>query len=630
MSKITFKERFKYSLDNLMSRGPGAIILWLGISTILMVIISAIIIAFIGIVPTESGNISFIEALWQSLMRSIDPGTIGGDDGWPFRFLMLIITIGGIFIVSALIGIISAGFDQKLEQLRKGRSKVLESGHTLILGWSPKVFTIIQQLTIANENQHKPRIVVMSDKDKTEMEEEIKNQVSDTKNSKIICRTGSPMEMIDLEMVNFNTARSIIILPPNNNGFEDIFVIKTVLAIVNNPDRKKDDYHITVEVQEKKNQEVIEMVAKKEVETLLLSEIIARLTVQAVHQPGLSIVIEDLLRFEGDEIYFMKEPKIIGKTFSEAQLCYEDSTIIGLQYEDKKVQLNPPKDYVIKDTDQIVAISEDDDTVIANGKCGHREVDEIKSNEEYTFEKQKVKTLILGYNSKISLILTEFANYFPKESSVQVIAQEHLKDKVEKMNIDGLLTEIDFADITNGIVLNELQFENYDYIIILAENGIDIQQADANTLVSLLHIREIVKRNNLDINIVSEMLDPHNMELARINQKNDFIVSEKLVSLLLTMISENKYLKPVIEDLLDADGSEIYFKPAMAYVKENQQVTFYQITKLASDFNQVAIGYRIMSKSNDASANYGIVMNPNKSKMISFSAEDKLIVLAED
>lgn len=630
MKKATFKEHFRYTFDNLMSKGPAAIILWLGIITLIMVLVSAVIVTFIGIVPNDSGSINFMEAFWQSLMRSIDPGTIGGDNGWPFRILMLVITIGGIFIVSALIGIISAGFDQKLEDLQKGRSKVIESEHTLILGWSPKIFTIIQQLSIANENQKKPRIVVLSEVDKTEMEEEIKTQVPDTQNSKVICRNGSPMDMNALDMVNFNEARAIIILPPENDGFEDIYVIKTVLAIVNNPNRKKDDFHITVEVQDVKNQEVIEMVAKEEVETLLLSDIIARLTVQAVHQPGLSVVIEELLKFEGDEIYFTTEPKLIGKTFSDALLCYEDSTLVGIQYKDKTVQLNPPKDYVIQEDDQIVAISEDDDTVIVNGKCGHNDIGSIKSNDEYTFEKKKVNTLILGYNSKIPLIITEFANYFPGDSTIQIVGQTHLQDDIEKLSIKGLETEFIYGDITSGKFLKSLQIENYDYIIILAESGINIQKADANTLVSLLHIRDIITKNNLNINVVSEMLDPQNMELARLSKKNDFIVSEKLVSLLLTMISENKYLKPVIEDLLDADGSEIYFKPAMAYVKENQECSFYQITKLAADFDQVAIGYRIMSKSNDSKANYGIVMNPNKAKMVSFNKEDMLIVLAED
>lgn len=630
MKKPTFKEILRYKFDNLMSKGPMAIILWLGIISILMVLVATIFVSFFGILPEGNDPMSFPEAFWQSLMRSIDPGTIGGDFGWAFRTLMLLVTIGGIFIVSALIGIISAGFDQKLEELRKGRSKVIESNHTLILGWSPKIFTIIHELSIANENQRKPRIVILSEEDKNDMEEAIKTHNPDTKNTKIICRTGNPLETNNLELVNFNEARSIIIIPPEENGFEDIYVIKASLAIVNNPRRKKEAFHITAEVKEEKNQTVIEMIGKGEIETLLLSEIIARLTVQAVHQPGLSVVIEDLLKFDGDEMYFMEEPKLIGKSFAEILLCYKDSTPLGIHYKNDKVQLNPPMDYIFKEGDQIIAISEDDDTVVVNGKCGHNDIEGIKSNNEYVFEKDAVNTLILGYNSKIALIIKEFSNYFPEKSTVNIIAQEYFKDKISDIEIEGLNTAITYGDVTSGDFLNSLTINDYDYIIILAESDIEVQKADANTLISLLHIRDIVSKKGLKINVVSEILDPQNMELARINEQNDFIVSEKLVSLLISMISENKFLKPIIEDLLDAEGSEIYFKPAIAYVKENQACTFYQITKLASEFNQVALGYRKMSLSNDSEANYGIIINPNKSDEISFSKEDMLIVLAED
>lgn len=34
----------------------------------------------------------------------------------------------------------------KIEELKKGRSEVLESGHTLILGWSDKSLNMIDQL----------------------------------------------------------------------------------------------------------------------------------------------------------------------------------------------------------------------------------------------------------------------------------------------------------------------------------------------------------------------------------------------------------------------------------------------------------------------------------------------------
>lgn len=78
---------------------------------------------------------------------------MGGDAGAGFRFVMLLVTLGGIFVVSALIGVLSNAIEKKMDHLRKGRSWVLESNHTLVLGWSAQIFTILNELMIANENQ---------------------------------------------------------------------------------------------------------------------------------------------------------------------------------------------------------------------------------------------------------------------------------------------------------------------------------------------------------------------------------------------------------------------------------------------------------------------------------------------
>ena len=140
--KPTAMQRFRYWFDNVMARGIGAVVVLLAILTLLLVIVIGVFVLVFGVrLPGE-----FPEVLWGSLMRTLDPGTMGGDEGWRFRVLMLIVTIGGLIIVASLIGIVSGAFDSKVEELRKGRSRVLENDHTLILGWSPKVFPIISEL----------------------------------------------------------------------------------------------------------------------------------------------------------------------------------------------------------------------------------------------------------------------------------------------------------------------------------------------------------------------------------------------------------------------------------------------------------------------------------------------------
>ena len=59
----------------------------------------------------------------------------------------------------------------KFEELRKGRSVIMEEGHILILGWSSKIHSIISELAKANENQKNVVIAVLANRDKIRMED---------------------------------------------------------------------------------------------------------------------------------------------------------------------------------------------------------------------------------------------------------------------------------------------------------------------------------------------------------------------------------------------------------------------------------------------------------------------------
>ena len=89
------------------------------------------------------------------------------------------------------------------------------------------------------------------------------------------------------------------------------------------------------------------------------------------------------------------------------------------------------------------------------------------------------------------------------------------------------------------------------------------------------------------------MLDVKTLALAEVTKADDFIVSDRLISLLLSQISERKALSSVFEDIFNNEGSEIYLKPAQNYVELNQEINFYTIVKSARKRNEVAIGYRI-------------------------------------
>ena len=106
--------------------------------------------------------------------------------------------------------------------------------------------------------------VILADRDKVEMEDDIKAQVDNLGTTKIIVRSGDPMNLAELEVANPHTARSIIVLAPDDADDPDSTVIKTALAVTNNPRRKDGTYHIVGELREPGNLEAATLVGRDE------------------------------------------------------------------------------------------------------------------------------------------------------------------------------------------------------------------------------------------------------------------------------------------------------------------------------------------------------------------------------
>lgn len=605
----------------------------LGLFTLIFILFFAVCLLLFGLHPDADTNFNILESIWVNMIHVLDPGVVGNHmENWPFRTFMLLVTLLGLVIVSTLIGLISNGILSKIDDLRKGRSFVIETDHVLILGWSSKIFTIISEIVIANENQKRGVIVILADMDKVLMEDEIRDKVGNTANTAVICRTGNPIDVHDLYIANPFDTKSIIILDKDNEN-SDSQIIKTIVAIVTNPERRKAPYHITAEMENKKNLEVAKMVGKDEVELILSDEIISRIMVQTSRQSGLSVVYIELMDFGGDEIYFAEEDSLVGKTFREVLFAYEDSAIMGLQFADGSVEINPPMDTIFKQGDRVIGITEDDDTLVPNSP-------QLKNLEEnqivYTepAEEKEEKILIVGWNNRARYIIKELDYYVPKGSHVRVVSKFDDAGKIiSKLakTTENIVLEFEVTDTTDRETLQAMDLGQYDYIILLCyQNYYPIQEADAQTLITLLHLRNFTEKYGITYKIVSEMLDIRNRQLADITSADDFIVSDKLISLLMSQVAENKFLMRVFEDLFDADGSEIYIKPAKEYVKIGEPLNFYTILESAARKNEVAIGYRVIKESKDASKGYGVYVNPKKSETFTLSAEDRIIVLSED
>jgi voltage-gated potassium channel Kch len=630
MKSPTFKQRFQYWFDNYMSRGTGALITALFALSAVIIFVIAALVKITGSAPN---NESLFELAWMSLLRTLDSGTMGGDQGgFFFLLMMLVVTFGGIFVVSALIGIINNGLEDKLDELRKGRSAVLENNHTLILGWNTRIFIVLSELILANASRKSGAvIVVLADQDKVEMEDAINDRISDTKNTRIICRSGSPIDLTDLEIASPHTARSIIVLA--DGADPDTHVIKSVLAITNNPNRRAEPYHIVTQIRDPKNMDVVKMLGAKDlVQPILTNDLIARVVAQTSRQSGLSLVYTELMNFGGDEIYFKQEPELSGKTYGESLLAYETSTLMGIRKADGSIALSPAMDTRIQSGDQIFVIAEDDDKIKLSG-LSRIPFDESLIRVSGAVSKPKPeKSLILGWNRSGATIIRELDNYVAKGSQVTIISDIYDLEKQLRLEVGKLKNQkvtVQEGDIRDRGLLESLEATEYDHVIVLAYSHLEQQEADAITLITLLHLRDIAERDETPFSIISEMLDLRNRELAEAAKVDDFIVSEHLISLMMSQLSENAELMGVFADMFDPEGAEIYLKPIGDYVTTGQPVNFYTVTEAARRRGETALGYRLMSESHDADKAYGIHTNPKKAERVSFSDQDKIVVISE-
>lgn len=618
----TLRQRLKYWFENTMSSGTKGMILWLAGVTVALIFVVSLVEA-IARVQIDGKELSFPEALWLSMLRTMDPGTMGGDQGPFFRVASLIVTIGGVLVVSSLIGLLANGIADKVAELRKGRSPVMETGHTLILGWSPKIFAIVSELTIANENQRHASIVVLAPLDKDEMEQDISARVPDMKTTRLVCRTGVPYELIDLNIAQPRRAKSVIVLNPG--GIDgDAEVVKTSLALLH-IFGDSGTAPVIVEIQKASVGVALEEGTQGAITVIRSADIIAKVTAQVCRQPGLSQVYQELFDFDGDEIYFQEIPELAGKTFGDALLSFDGAAILGFRFADGRIQLNPPIDTTISTGDQVIAIAEDDDKILFTGIREGFPTSAAAPPLEHLPE----SFLLMGWNDIAGQIIQELDPYVALGSTLAIAVDDDLIDR-ENLAVPQPLENIECRVLDRTLdraSLHEVVAEErFDHAVVLCyRDGLTEAQADARVLLTLLHLRSAIDEAGTDTNIVAELLDERDVDLFPQGDSGEFIVSERLTALIMAQLSENNELAPVFEDLLDEAGSELYLIPAANYLQTGRATGFADIVAAARSRGEVALGYQVTN-----GAGVEVVINPRKDREVTLGEADCVIVLGEE
>jgi hypothetical protein len=627
-NKPKLSAKLKYSFDNSIAKS-GVFVTWM---FVLMLIFSAILLlirialfSFPLITRPEGG----LEFNFENFLGTF--ASLLGKDSEPTlaERIMQFLTWGcTIALGGSVTAFIVSTISRTFERLRKGKSPIIVNDHTLILGWSNRIYPILKELAIANSNVKKASVVIFSSMSRDFMEGEIEDRASDLGKLKVVTRTGDVTNPEDLKRTNIANAKSIIVLDSDESG--DANVVSAVLAIkAVNPNTA---IRIITEIDDENTGDALTSATQGQVIAVRSQEIIARVTAQASRRPGLAAVVLDLLDFDGDEIYFADVPALVGQTYADALLAFNEACVIGLLNADGTSMVNPAQSTEITAGMKVIAIAEDDDKVIYTGVR-----DDLANTEVKPVARKKEapeSLLIIGWSSMGRTVLNELAGFLPEGSTVDIVAQARYVAPEELENLNFGEVKVTFTSVSgdNDDLIAAAQGKKFNEVIVLGyRNSISQSEADAQTMLTMLQMNQLFAAEGNGVEptrLVAEILDSRKSALARVAAVDDLVVSDSLAALLIAQISENPALAPVFEDLFDAEGATLNVRDITDYTELGQAITFAELVAIGRNHGESVIGYRLGS-GQGAEGSTGVVLNPSKTSEFIPVAGDSLVVIGD-
>lgn len=638
--------KFRYRFENFMSSGGGAVFFSLFVLLVISLLVTIGLRAALWYAAPPDNGTAFSDHVWSTMLEVMDAGNLGEETDNPvlYKFLGFIGAMVGIFVFSMVIAFITTKLDELFYNLRRGRSRVIEENHTLIIGWNDRVFDIIDELVEANASEKRACIVILADVDKEEMDEKLRKRLPGTRTTKIVTRQGSTSSISDLEIVSAATARSAIILAEADDCSDheekrqsDVKAIKIILALTT-LQGGENKLNIAAEVFNDESVSIFKTFDSDTIVPVKAQEILGKCMVQTSMSSGLEMVLGELLSFYGSEVYFYGADWD-NTPFSELVYHFKDGIPLGIYRKDGTLILHAKKDDKLGKGDELIILGSDDSAVDYKKNALYKPAD-------HPFTMTKIpktarRELILGWHSIAPIVISEFSDYLIKGSVIDIMFSDP-SEEVQKVIRD---LQKEHADIIINLIptnpfdmddLKAVQPYSYDNIVILSqdENDFTAERNDSDTLIILLLLRQIRKEigeENAKSKVITQILNTENQELIFQSSVDDFLISSKLISTLLAQLSEEPRMNELYDALFGEEGSEIYLKNAALYFDDlPAEVTFADIIHAAGKRDEICMGVQLAQNAGDAEANFGVALNPAKDAKYKLSGKDCLIVLSED
>ncbi|MFM9607464.1 CASTOR/POLLUX-related putative ion channel [Streptomyces niveiscabiei] len=585
----------RYLFDRTLARSTATLLGWLALSCLAVVVPASALLVWTD--PDAPHSLS--GRLLQVGRTSAETLRLGAATGAPLRMLLsVLLGLIALLVVSTVIGVVTTGLGDRLTELRRGRSRVLEQGHTVVLGWSDQIFPLVTELIAARPAGVRHVVTVLADRDPAAMERALTGAVGPTPGVRLECRCGSPTDPDALALVTPGTARTVTVLPAEDTD-GDLTVVRTLLALRTLLPADHGP-RVVAAVHDGRHLPAARLAAGPRGTVLETDLTTARLLLQSAVHPGMPSVLRDLLDFAGAEFHIGDVPQAAGLTFEDVALRLDTACAVGLLRADGGLLLTPPPETVLAPGDRLVTVAHDDGPVPLDDRCPDLAPTAVAPPRP----DPPLRLLLLGWNRRAPLLLDLLPG-----TRVDVVADCAPPDVAHRS-----------ADPAAPETYDGLDLGAYDRVIAL---GAD-ERSDDRTLLTLLILRSLETRHVPPV--VAEMRDHRSRRIAPLGRACDVVLRGELTALLMAQIVHNPELAAVFEEIFAARGGALALRPAGYYGVAGRETSFATVVAAGLRRGECVIGYRAHDPS--ALRPYDSVrLCPGKSERRVWSGEDEVLVL---
>lgn len=543
-SKVTIK----------MNKQPLIVtLIWLLVINIIILSVSAIIATILDPIHFPNFFTAFAKGSFKWM---ISPNSINYIEGNNQVMLLagIVVVIEIILFSGTIIALTTNGLRTYFIKKTQAKGKLILQDHLIILNWNSKVAEVLNDLRYKG---NKISIIILSDKDKDYVKSKLNSIQLDNKSKAnkldLIVRKGDPYSTSDLNDICINDAKSIIIMAEENylnissDNLSQIDLNSLKLLLLIGSFNLRQECNIVVEVEAHKTEIMLSELSKtvkslnnKSISCFSFNRKLGQIIAQTVFKPRLASVYVDLFSFKGEEFYATEkmniEDYLANFTNSIPIICYNKLFVLAKDLEALGIQREKPY-------------------------YTNRRLTKAKKKKN-----DKMTLFVIGENKKSTYM---FDNLKRKDNT------EFDLKAFDKNDNKQLITSI--KETTGKKV-----------VLILSDDSVENEIYDANVFYTLIHLHNNFY-NNQSISFITEILDPRNVTTLKDFNVQNAIVSNQLISLIITQMVCNKDSKQFFEQLLlidneEEEGFDIIIENVEDILDMKQNLTFNTRAELINSF----------------------------------------------